>query len=139
MENGSWNLTPNYIPGLGGQSGGTVSIGGLQQANRPDGNLQGLSAENAAKAKQLNQRLADIRGRMFGEAEASKDCLQPGDSPMPSMQGSLNAVNDELLEAFRQLDSIICRPARAEVVAIWAEVSSNHRQRSYRRRPHGYE
>lgn len=88
------------------QQSQTFNVG---KPERPDGELQSLSMENADRCKSVNRQLAVIRGKLFGECEISKDAPAPNNVPMPSVQASLHCANEELLEISRQLDSIINR------------------------------
>lgn len=71
--------------------------------------LQSIGMETADKMKRVNQQLGVMRGKLFGEAGIGQELNPPQNAPTPSVQQSLLAANEELPEAFRQIDSILKR------------------------------
>lgn len=88
---------------------GSANASSQQAMQQPADTLQMINHENRVKADALNEGLAALRGRLFGESEVSKDLPSPPNAPIPSIAGSAHMTNESLVNALRQIDSILAR------------------------------
>lgn len=87
---------------------GSGSIGSAPPAPPPDQTLNIRAAQLAEGMEQTNQRLAALRGKLFGEGESAPVQAQ-ANGPLPSVSSCIARAEQELQVAHDQLASILNR------------------------------
>jgi hypothetical protein len=90
-------------------SGGSFPVAQSVQSNAPIESLTNAVANLATKAAALNDQLAFVRLRVFGEGESSPNRAPSEPSGTPSVAVSVALLNGELDNAHAQVSSILNR------------------------------
>lgn len=100
----------NFVGRIDVEYGLNPSLPNLPKAPSPNQPLQGASFQNVALVEQVNEKLREVRYRLFSEGEGSEPCRdKEGPAPMPSVLGSSCMTQDGLVLALKQLESILNR------------------------------
>jgi hypothetical protein len=97
-----------------------MAAGIAERALSPDGlgaafpkePIHSRSAGNSAIAGQLNERLAEVRHRLFSESESMKNELRDRNdvpAPIPAITHSVDFTRSSLESALKQVESILER------------------------------